>query len=116
MDPGLRAVAGRLGAGVVELSVDGSDVDLLNRQAASRPALLTSAQRGKCWQDAGYWLVPLIALISTVLALRGWKVRSRIWGVKTDMGGLGPPWFWGLCPSLSTTGQRSAPAAGLPCG
>ena len=74
----MTAVAKRLGAGVVELSVDSADVDTLARRSANRPIRVTASQGGERWQDAGYWLVPVIALISLLWARRGWSVRSRI--------------------------------------
>ena len=77
-DPGLAATAKDLGAAVVALSVDGSDVDALARRAATRPVRITTDQGGERWQDDGYWLVPVIALFSLLWARRGWTVRARI--------------------------------------
>jgi Ca-activated chloride channel family protein len=57
----LRAAARVLKAGVEPLDVEGSDVAAIVRRAASVPV----AQRGEQderWQEAGYWLVPLLGL------------------------------------------------------
>jgi Ca-activated chloride channel family protein len=58
----LRAAARVLKATVQPLRVDDEDVTAIARRSASTPV----AQRGKQgarWQEAGYWLVPLIGLI-----------------------------------------------------
>jgi Ca-activated chloride channel family protein len=57
----LSAAAHTLNATIERLDVEGNDVAAIVRRAASAPV----AQRGKhgeSWQEAGYWLVPLVAL------------------------------------------------------
>ena len=78
-DPGMTSTAKALGAPVVDLSVDDTDVVTLVRRAAGRPpARVVSAEGTERWKDAGYGLLPLIALISLLWARRGWTVRSGI--------------------------------------
>ena len=77
-DPGMTAAAKHLDAQIVDLSVDSMDVGDLVRRAARRPIRVTSAQDGAHWKDAGYFLLPVIFLMSLLWARRGWTVRSGI--------------------------------------
>lgn len=58
----LRAAAKTLGADVEQIDVEGKDIAAIVRHAASAP-IAKRGQQGKRWQEAGYWLVPLIGLI-----------------------------------------------------
>ena len=58
----LRAAAKTLGADVEQIDVEGKDITAIVRHAASAP-IAKSGQQGERWQEAGYWLVPLIGLI-----------------------------------------------------
>jgi Ca-activated chloride channel family protein len=58
----LRAAARALKAAVEPLSVEGSDVTAIVRRAAGAPVAQRGAQ-GERWQEAGYWLVPLVGLV-----------------------------------------------------
>jgi Ca-activated chloride channel family protein len=58
----LRAAAKTLGADVEQIDVEGKDITAIVRHAASAPSA-KSGQQGERWQEAGYWLVPLIGLI-----------------------------------------------------
>lgn len=58
----LRAAAKTLGADVEQIDVEGKDIAAIVRHAASAP-IAKSGQQGERWQEAGYWLVPLIGLI-----------------------------------------------------
>ena len=57
----LRAAARELRASVEPLSVDDADVKTLARYAANAPVARAGAA-GDRWQEAGWWLVPIIAL------------------------------------------------------
>jgi Ca-activated chloride channel family protein len=57
----LRAAARILDADVYPLDVEGNDVLAIVRRAASAPVAQHGEQGGQ-WQEAGYWLVPLISL------------------------------------------------------
>jgi Ca-activated chloride channel family protein len=58
----LRAAARILGAKVEALDVEGNDVAAIVRRAASAPVAKAGAQ-GERWQEAGYWLTPLVGLV-----------------------------------------------------
>lgn len=58
----LRAAAKTLGANVEQIDVEGKDIAAIVRHAASAP-IAKRGQQGERWQEAGYWLVPLIGLI-----------------------------------------------------
>ena len=61
----LRAAAKTLGADVEQIDVEGKDIAAIVRHAASAP-IAKRGQQGERWQEAGYWLVPLIGLIVLV--------------------------------------------------
>lgn len=59
-DPGLRAAARALGAPLVALTPGDGDVQAIIARAAGTPIVV--AGEGGRWQEAGWWLVPLLAL------------------------------------------------------
>ena len=62
-DESLRAAARVLKASVEPLDVvEGQDIAAIVRRAASTPLAQRGEQGGR-WQEAGYWLTPLIGLI-----------------------------------------------------
>lgn len=61
-DASLRSAAKTLGADVAALDVEGQDVAAIVRRASGAPLAKAGAQ-GERWQEAGYWLVPLVALV-----------------------------------------------------
>ena len=54
--------AATLGADVAQLDVEGKDIAAIQRHAASAP-VANRGQQGERWQEAGYWLVPLVGLV-----------------------------------------------------
>ena len=58
----LRAAAATLGADVAQLDVEGKDIAAIQRHAARAP-VASRGQQGERWQEAGYWLVPLVGLV-----------------------------------------------------
>jgi Ca-activated chloride channel homolog len=58
----LRAAAKELGAEVEPFDVAGNDIAAIVRHAASAPTA-TRGQQGERWQEAGYWLAPLVGLV-----------------------------------------------------
>jgi Ca-activated chloride channel homolog len=62
----IRRAATVLGADVTVMTPDLSDVQLLVRSTAKAPVAVNVAGAGTRWAEAGWWLVPLIALISLV--------------------------------------------------
>jgi Ca-activated chloride channel family protein len=61
----LRTAAKALDGKVQELTVDDSDIRALVRRAARTPVARTGAE-GDRWQEAGWYLVPIVALISAL--------------------------------------------------
>ncbi len=70
----LEKTAGLLGTRVLAITPDDSDVHDLAR--ATKFASATLGGQGDHWQDAGYWLVPVIAILSTLWFRRGWMVAA----------------------------------------
>lgn len=61
-DEELRAAARALGAAVETLDLEDADVEALVRRAARAPTFQRGEDGGR-WQEAGYWLLPLLALL-----------------------------------------------------
>jgi len=59
---GLRAAARILRAEVEPLDIEGKDVGAIIRRAARTPVAQSGEQGGQ-WQEAGYWLLPLIGAL-----------------------------------------------------
>jgi Mg-chelatase subunit ChlD len=56
------------------VSPDTSDVQRLARHIATSIRAVQPAEAGERWQDAGYWLVPILALLTLVWFRPGWVV------------------------------------------
>ena len=74
-DNGLQSAADTLNAPVVNLTVDRADVQRLARRAQSRIKAVSATNEGTRWQDAGYALLPLLAVFALTWSRRGWLVR-----------------------------------------
>ena len=74
-DVGLQNAASELDARVVELTVDGADVESLAQRAQSSIRVVADSGEGTRWVDAGYNLLPLLALLALLWSRRGWLVR-----------------------------------------
>ena len=61
----LRAAAKALRADVEQIDVEGKDIAAIVRHAANAP-VAKSGQQGERWQEAGYWLLPLVGLVVLV--------------------------------------------------
>ncbi|WP_421999195.1 vWA domain-containing protein [Reyranella sp.] len=74
-DTNLAASVSALGARLVSTTVDGEDVATIARRLAQAPGAPVpgSAER---WQEAGYWLTPLIALMALLWFRRGWVLPA----------------------------------------
>ena len=75
VDTGLQGVASKLNAPVAELTVDPTDVERVARRAQSKLKSVLATDESTRWQDAGYALLPLVALLSLMWSRRGWLVR-----------------------------------------
>ncbi len=74
MDAGLEQAASARNAAVVPLSIDEADVDWIADRAQSDFQEATTAEGGERWRDAGYFLLPVIALIGLAWSRKGWVV------------------------------------------
>jgi Ca-activated chloride channel family protein len=72
-DAGALSDAARaIGAVLVPSTIDQDDVDAVVRRLDSRDAAASIAGDGTHWREAGYWLVPLLALLTLLWFRRGW--------------------------------------------
>ncbi len=74
IDSGMQSAALKLGATVERLTVDPGDVESIARRAQFRFRDVSAAKDGSRWQDAGYSLVPFLALLVLMWSRRGWFV------------------------------------------
>jgi len=63
-------------AALVPLAADDSDVRTLARDAKFSTVTLSGA--GDRWEESGYWLVPLLALLLLPFFRRGWMVSTAV--------------------------------------
>jgi Ca-activated chloride channel family protein len=75
LDNGLQRAATALNASVVKLTVDQTDVERVARRAQSELKAAAGAYGGERWHDAGYAILPLIALCALMWSRKGWVVR-----------------------------------------
>lgn len=75
VEPGLVKTAAILDAPVTSLTVDNQDVLQLAKRARSDFKAVAGTATGDRWRDAGYFLLPLIALLALAWSRRGWLVR-----------------------------------------
>lgn len=61
-DDAMNQAAKSLGESVITMTADRADVNKLIRKAASAP-VKSNGELGDRWQEAGWWLVPILALI-----------------------------------------------------
>ena len=74
LDAGLKQAARFRGASVTPLSIDPTDVERIARRAQSDFRAAPIDEGGERWRDAGYYLLPLIALVALAWSRRGWVV------------------------------------------
>jgi Ca-activated chloride channel homolog len=70
----LEKMTGAIDARVLRITSDDADIHDLARAAKFVSGV--GKGQGDSWQDAGYWLIPLIALLSTLWFRRGWMVST----------------------------------------
>jgi Ca-activated chloride channel family protein len=75
IDAGMENAAAALGASVTRISVDEEDVERIAQRAQSSFKAVAGLSSGDRWRDAGYALLPLIALLSLMWSRKGWLVR-----------------------------------------
>lgn len=74
VDPGLKQAAGALGGKVIPLTVDQADVESIATRARSDFRSTGTSDGGERWKDAGYFILPLIALLGLAWSRKGWMV------------------------------------------
>jgi Mg-chelatase subunit ChlD len=70
----MQKAADAAGATLTIVSPDTSDVQRLVRRIATSLRAAQPAEAGERWQDAGYWLVPILTLLTLVWFRPGWVV------------------------------------------
>ncbi len=70
----LREVAKVAGASPVRLTADDADVNQLVRAAKYSSAV--TAEKSNRWEESGYWLVLILALLMLPFSRRGWMVST----------------------------------------
>ena len=75
VDSGLQRVAELYDTPVVEVSLDGRDVELLAQRAATSLTQISGSDMGERWRDDGYWFLPLIAGCFLFWFRKGWTVQ-----------------------------------------
>ncbi|WP_374307422.1 VWA domain-containing protein [Methylocella sp.] len=73
-DPALRAAAGALDGRLIAPTIDPSDVEGLARALATAGPPPPSPGEEPRWEETGYWLTPLIALLALLWFRRGWTL------------------------------------------
>jgi Ca-activated chloride channel family protein len=74
LDPGLQQAAQAKNAKVVRLTIDQADVERIARTAQTDFRATPMDEAGEHWKDAGYLVVPLIALVALAWSRKGWVV------------------------------------------
>ena len=74
LDPGLRDAAERLGATLQQLTPDGQDVERIAHRARTLETVAGTQTEEQRPEDAGYFLLPLLALFALFWSRRGWRV------------------------------------------
>jgi Ca-activated chloride channel family protein len=73
-DSGLQQAARAMNATITQLTIDPSDVERIARTAQTEFRAAPMDEGGDQWKDAGYYLVPVIALIGLAWSRKGWVV------------------------------------------
>jgi Ca-activated chloride channel homolog len=68
----LQDAARALGASIIATSVDQADVEAIDSAIDHAQSVTAMAGEGRSWMEAGYWLVPALALLALGWFRRGW--------------------------------------------
>lgn len=71
-DPSLRAAASALGADLLAPTLDTADVERLAHALATAGPPPPAPGEAPRWQEAGWWLTPVVVLLALVWFRRGW--------------------------------------------
>lgn len=69
---GVAEAARAIGAVTIATTPDQTDVTAVVRRLDSRDVAASITGEGEHWREAGYWLVPFLALLSLLWFRRGW--------------------------------------------
>lgn len=75
VDKGMQKASSVLDADIEKLTVDQGDVTTVTSRARAEFASIKGQDSESQWRDAGYYLLPLIALCVLMWGRRGWVVR-----------------------------------------
>lgn len=75
-DVSLARAISALGAKEVATTIDNADVQTIARRLVDAPGAPASPGETERWQEAGYWLTPVIALIALFWFRRGWLIPT----------------------------------------
>jgi len=70
----MKEAASALGGGMIPITIDDGDIETVNHRIG-RSMTSIGRSEGERWQDAGYWVVPLLVLLALFWFRRGWVVR-----------------------------------------
>jgi Ca-activated chloride channel family protein len=73
----METAAAAAGGALVMLTADDADVQRLARLVEQRAAIGADDEAGQQWRDAGYYLLPLLALLALLGFRRGWVVTVQ---------------------------------------
>ena len=76
VDKALQAVVSALDARLVETTIDSDDIDVLARRLADRSGAAVPPDETERWQEAGYWLSFLLAVLALGWFRRGWVIST----------------------------------------
>lgn len=75
IDDGIQRAARTLNSSAVKMTFDRKDVEEIAGRAKKEFMNHASAQDGERWRDAGYGMVPLIAICGLMWSRKGWGIR-----------------------------------------
>jgi Ca-activated chloride channel family protein len=70
----LKANSRMVGASLVRLAADDSDVDSIAR--AAKFSNVATNEKGDRWEESGYWLTPLLGALFLPFFRKGWMTRT----------------------------------------
>jgi Ca-activated chloride channel family protein len=73
----METAAAAAGGALVTLTADDADVQRLARLVEQRASIGADDEAGQQWRDAGYLLLPLLALLALLGFRRGWVVTAQ---------------------------------------
>lgn len=74
VDSGIQQAARAMNANITQLTTDQADVERIARTAQTDFRAAPMDEGGEKWKDAGYYLVPFVALIALAWSRQGWVV------------------------------------------